>query len=141
VRLVLDANVLFAALIKDGHTRHVLLNGNLELFAPRLPFEEVRMHSGTLAKRSGMERDEIDALCRDILKGARIGVIPDKDVDANLGRSRGVCPDPDDAAYLAAAMAVGCPMWSNDEALKAQDAVEVLTTEEVMHRLIRGKDF
>jgi len=39
MRLVIDANVLFAALIKDSSTAQLLINDKLQFFAPEFLFE------------------------------------------------------------------------------------------------------
>ena len=40
MKLVVDANILFAALIKEGVTAELLISDKLQLFAPKYLFEE-----------------------------------------------------------------------------------------------------
>jgi len=40
MRLIIDANVLFAALIKDSSTAQLLINDKLQFFAQEFLFEE-----------------------------------------------------------------------------------------------------
>ena len=40
MRLIIDANVLFAALIKDSSTAQLLISDKLKFFAPEFLFEE-----------------------------------------------------------------------------------------------------
>jgi len=44
-------------------------------------------------------------------------------------------PDYDDTEYLALAITLNCPLWSNDKALTQQKQVTVLSTQEIKHRL------
>ncbi len=43
-----------------------------------------------------------------------------------------IAPHEEDAAYLALAITLGCPLWSNDHALAKQNEVRVLTTQDVL---------
>jgi predicted nucleic acid-binding protein len=42
MNLVIDANILFAALIKDNLTRQLLVSENIRLYAPEFIFNEVQ---------------------------------------------------------------------------------------------------
>lgn len=42
---------------------------------------------------------------------------------------RRVSPDIDDVLYLALALKLNCPVWSNDRKLKNQNAVRIYTQE------------
>ena len=40
MRLIIDANILFSALIKDSSTAKLLIDDKLKLYAPEFLFEE-----------------------------------------------------------------------------------------------------
>jgi len=40
MKLIVDANILFAALIKEGSTAELLISDKLQLFAPEFLFAE-----------------------------------------------------------------------------------------------------
>ena len=44
-------------------------------------------------------------------------------------------PDPDDAPYIALALALRAPIWSNDAGLKKQSLVAVFSTKELVELL------
>ncbi|MBN2517440.1 MAG: hypothetical protein JXB14_01205 [Candidatus Altiarchaeota archaeon] len=52
MRLVVDANVIFSATIKDGLTRRLLLTGKSELFAPEFLSEEIMKYAEYIAEKS-----------------------------------------------------------------------------------------
>ena len=56
--LVVDANVLVAGLIKNGITRELLLNNELNLYTSDFIFIEFFKHIKELAKRAEMNIDE-----------------------------------------------------------------------------------
>ncbi|MEJ2252311.1 MAG: PIN domain-containing protein [Candidatus Lokiarchaeota archaeon] len=52
MNLVVDANILFAALIKDGATAELLTNEKLQLFAPKFLFEEFTNYKELILKKT-----------------------------------------------------------------------------------------
>ena len=47
-----------------------------------------------------------------------------------------ISPDADDTAYIALALHLNCPIWSNDKKLKKQDKVKVITTKELLEGIV-----
>ena len=62
MRLVVDSNILFSALIKQEVTAKILLDLSLELYAPEFMLEEFEKHKQEIlskAKRTEEEFNEI----------------------------------------------------------------------------------
>ncbi|MEK6954273.1 MAG: PIN domain-containing protein [Candidatus Micrarchaeota archaeon] len=55
-----------------------------------------------------------------------------------MHQAKSICPDPDDIQYFALALKLGCPIWSNDKALKEQNTVEVISTGELIDNLAKS---
>jgi predicted nucleic acid-binding protein len=51
MELVLDANILFSALIKEGITRELMLADEIVLFTPEYIINEFLEHIGEIAKK------------------------------------------------------------------------------------------
>ena len=49
-----------------------------------------------------------------------------------LNKALKMVSDPDDAPYLAFALKINSPIWSNDKHLKKQSVVPILTTKELI---------
>ena len=71
MELVLDANILFAALIKSGKTREILLNDELTLFAPEFLISEFTDHLGELENKTGLEEKKLEELFERITENNR----------------------------------------------------------------------
>ena len=128
MRLVVDANVLFSALIRDGVTRKLFFEDRLELFAPEYLFEEFAGHRKEILQKS--QRSEVEfGHVMTILRG-RITEIPFAAFGRFMQESRAISPDEKDAAYFAVALAINGAIWSNDKKLKDQNRVKVLNTSE-----------
>ncbi len=130
MKLVVDANILFSALIKDSVARRLLFEEEFELYAPEYLFEEFAAHNDEIllkSKRSEGEFWQVIAILR-----TRITIIPFQAFEKFMEQAQKVSPDKDDAAYFAVALAVGGSIWSNDKALKHQKAVQVLNIQELL---------
>ena len=62
MRLVLDTNILVAALIKDSITRRILLLSDLEFLLPAFALDELARHRAKIARAARLKVDEIDLL-------------------------------------------------------------------------------
>lgn len=131
--LVVDANILFASLIKDGATIEVLFEPEIHLFAPEYLFFEISKHKDELAAKTKRGPEELESMFS--LLRQKISVVPIEEISPFLEQGKKISPDPNDAVYFALALRMGMPIWSNDKKLKTQKSVKVYSTSE----LIEGK--
>lgn len=132
--LVVDANILFAALIKDGTTIELLFNENIRLFAPEFLLEEFFKHMDEIigkTKRTEKEFNEIFELLKEI-----IIIIPLDEFSNFVEHSEKISPDKKDIQYFALALKLNCSIWSNDKALKKQSEINVYNTEDLVKLLL-----
>lgn len=131
MRLVVDTNVLFAAALRDALTRRLVLQGQHRLYVPPATLEEMDRHWPELVERAGTPEDLGRAVVRRLL--ARLTLVPAEALRATLPAARAAVADidPDDAPFVAAALAVGCDLWSNDKPLRRQRVVRVWSTGEL----------
>ena len=128
---MIDANVLFAALIKDSHTRHAISTGGNKLYVPEFVFEEVNKHISTLSEKTGFTNDLLKELLGQIVSLGNIKVVFAEEFINFLKKAETVSPDLDDLPYFALALKLGCAIWSNDKKLKEQKVIKVYSTEEL----------
>jgi predicted nucleic acid-binding protein len=132
---VVDANVLFAALIKSGLTRTILLLSEHELFAPEFSVQEFKKHSEELENKTGLTKDELNELFEEVIEASGIKLIPFEEFENKKESAEKISPDADDIAYLALALHLGCGIWSNDKELKKQNTVKIVTTKELFEEM------
>lgn len=129
MELIVDANILFSALIKDGFTAKLFFNERLRLYTSEFIFEEFSKYEELIlkkTKRTPEEFTEIMTILRE-----KITVIPEEDYASFVKKSEEISPDEKDVAYIALAMKLKCALWSNDKALKEQDFIKVYSSSEV----------
>lgn len=132
--LVIDANVLFAALIKNNKTTELLFKDKFHLFAPEYLLEEFMNHREEIEIKSDRPTDEFFEVI-EILK-KRISFIPYYDFKNYINRAKQMTPDPDDTEYVALALSIKASIWSNDKALKKIHGITVYSTADLIKILI-----
>jgi predicted nucleic acid-binding protein len=132
MKLVLDSNIIFSALIKKSTTRNIILSDVFELHAPEYIFSEIAKHKELLLRKCKMNEEELDALL--LLLQKHIRLVPKEKYNEKMALAEDILKDIDvtDSPFLALAMALNCPVWSNDGHFKQQDRVEVHTTKELI---------
>ncbi|MBI4406312.1 hypothetical protein HY571_00160 [Candidatus Micrarchaeota archaeon] len=131
--LVVDANILFAALVKHSKTTELLFQGDLHLYAQEFMIEEFSKHKEEILEKTNRSESEFFHLL-EVLKH-RINLVPVEDFASYLEKGKLISPDPNDFQYFALALKLGAVLWSNDKCLKKQNAVKVLATHDIVNQL------
>lgn len=128
MKLVLDSNIIFSALIKKSKTRDIILSDLFELYGPEYIFSEITKHKELLLKKSKLDRGDFDALL--LLLQKHIHLISKDEYNEKMAIAEDILRNIDitDSPFLALAMALNCSIWSNDGHFKQQDKVVVYTT-------------
>lgn len=119
MRMVIDANILAAALIRPtGHTARRLA-GKDRLYVPQQAEREIRTRESEFATRAGITvrqfRARLDAMFRDLIvvPEARLSRFARHPLVEKVGRI-----DPDDRAYVATYIAAKADyLWTRDRIL------------------------
>jgi len=138
LKIALDSNILFSALIKDSLTRKMIILYPEPFLFPSVIFDEMEKHKGELLRKSKMRAKEFEALLEILLRKVQIVPIdvlhPYKKQAYDLVKDI----DVDDTLIIACALAYpGNILWSDDKKLKQQSLVAVINTTE-MYRLFYG---
>ncbi len=136
MKLVVDANVLFSAFIKEGKTIELLLNPSFIFYTPIFVFEEIEEHKNEIIEKMKRTKEEIQDLIDNLL--SLIKLIPKQEIIQFIGEAEGITNDLDDVAYIALALKLNCAIWSNDKKLKEQGRIKVYSTEELVGLLEEG---
>ncbi len=131
MKLVVDANILFASLIKNSLTAELLLSDKLNLFAPEFLFDEFIKYEVYILEKTNRSMEDF-AQYLNILK-EEIEIVPQNLITPYIERAERFSPDPKDTVYLACALAIDSKIWSNDKKLKeGQEEIDIITTGELI---------
>jgi len=137
MKFVIDTNILFSAMVKKSITRKIILSDTFELYVPEYLFTEINKHKDLIlhkAKISGKDFIALLTLFQKHTKIVKREVYQDKTPVAEEVM-KGI--DITDSPFLALALRLNYPIWSNDEHFKQQNLVKVYTTKEILELLRR----
>ena len=130
--LVIDANILFAALIKKSVTSDILFRHRL--YAPEFIFEEFKKYKEEL-KQKTQRTDEDFSQLLDLFE-RKVILIPKEEIDPFIKRAEKISPDQKDVLYIALALRLHASLWSNDKKLKEkQNEITVYTTTDLFEQM------
>ena len=131
MELVVDATVLFAAIIGKGKTNDLFFEDKLRLVALPYLIEEFNKNTGAIAKICGLSESEVIEEF-EILK-RRVEIFPIyKFPDEVQSKAEKLAPHRKDAPYFALALHLGCAVWSREKAFKKQAEIKVYSTSELV---------
>ena len=122
--IIIDANILFSALIKDSKTREIILKSDEFFLFPSYIFIETQKYKGELLEKSKMPKEEFEKLFRLII--SKVLIVPNELLVPYREKAFEIVKDidPKDVLFIACALAYpGSIIWSNDKQLKKQSKV------------------
>jgi len=131
--LVVDANILFAALIKNSTTRKLFFYKAFHPYAPDFLLEELAKYRNEILNKTGQTETHFLRILNSMRN--RLLFIAKEDLQTYKERVLEFTPDVKDWPYLAVALKIGATIWSNDDHLKNQDKVEVMDTAELIAKI------
>src|SRR3989338_3932834 len=135
--LVVEANVIFAALIKKSDNFKLislLPKLGLKLYSPEFVFEEIKKREEKLLKFSGLNIYELRFLINKLFKSVKS--VSKSEYEASLAEAKAIFPEhPKDSAYFALALKLNIPLWSNERLHKKQSKVKVYSTSELLREV------
>ncbi|MBI2576406.1 hypothetical protein HYV84_04265 [Candidatus Woesearchaeota archaeon] len=130
MKVVVDSNRLFAALIAEGNTRKILLSPKFSFIAPAFFFAEVDRKKDELALRIG-HPENVDSLFA-LLK-INILVIPIEHYSSLIPDLEKEVGDSQDIPYLACCVATGADgIWTHDKDFLQQERVRIFTNKDLL---------
>ena len=112
--LVIDSNILFAALLKESGTSDILFMHTL--YAPEFIFVEFRKYKDYLKGKTKRTEESFSELFG--LFERNVILVPKEEIEPFMEKAEKISPDQKDVPYLALALKLRCGLWSNDRDLK-----------------------
>jgi predicted nucleic acid-binding protein len=131
--IVLDANILFSALIRDSTTRRIILEYEGIFLFPVYIFDELKEHKTELLRKSNLGEEEFNHLLNMLLR--KVYIVPNEALYPRRKEAYEAVKDidPDDAVFVACVLAYpGSILWSDDKKLKNLSSITVLNTKDLI---------
>jgi len=131
MKFVVDANVLFALAKPSSAANKIFSMYELKLIAPDFALMELFKYKDELMAKS--EGDSFDNIISSLK--SKVIFVDKSEYKELIKRALKLIPDEKDVAYLALALRLFLPLWSNDSHFKKQSQIEVFTTKELIEFL------
>ncbi len=128
--LVIDANILFAALIKEGTTIELIFNENIHLFAPEFLLKEFAKYKEEILRKTKRTEEQLNEILE--ILNIIITIIPKEEFKEFFKEAEQICPDPKDIDYFALALKLRSAIWSNDKDIRDQSRIKIYSTKELI---------
>ena len=135
MELVIDANIIFAAFIKDSTTRRILLTRTpvpLRLYTTPYILDEIYKYRKLLAEKTGLKEEVVAELALELLSASGIEIVKEEELSGFKNEAEQVSPRLNDAPYFAVALCKACGIWSNDKPIRKQGRVKILSTMDLL---------
>lgn len=133
MRLVVDSNVVFAGLLRDGASRSLLIDPPMDLMSPEWMLAEIRRYRDEIASRAGLPGEELDLLLALLTEG--IEVVPREAYETRMkeAQARIGARDSGDVPFVALALARPCDgIWTHNTSDFEGAGLDLWTTQQVV---------
>jgi len=127
MELVVDTSAVFSLFKSNSSTNRLLKENNLELFAPKELIEELFKYSELICSKSKISKEkflEDISLLPELIELKNVSHFFEDKADKLISHKT-------DSPFLALALELNIPIWSNDSHFKEQSLIKVFTTSEL----------
>lgn len=129
IELVADSNVLFGYFWKNSVNRHLILNVEIKSYSPNFALKEISKYKEEIINKARISKKEFEELFEELK--SEVEFVEEKYYLDYLKNANNIL-DINDIEFVALAMKLKLPIWSNDKELKIQNLAPVLNTEELI---------
>ena len=133
IALVIDANILFSALIKNSTTARIIFEEEIKLYTSEFIINEFFKYQNLILRKTSRTNEEFIQVMY-MLKDL-VTVIPKEEYSEFMEKAEKISPDEKDILYFALALKLKCGIWSNDRKLKTQNKIKIYSTEELLEEI------
>ena len=133
MKIVIDVNVLFSAMIRDSTTRAIIVNSGFEFYFPEPSLHKIRKYKEYLLEKTGFSEEEYSQLLNLLFKFIKI--IPIEQIEKSWDKAMQIMAhiDEEDVTFIAAALELSdAIIWSDDKDFDKQQKIAVFKTDEIV---------
>lgn len=127
--IVVDANIIIAALIRNSKVRRILSKNIYEFVSPDFVLEEIEKYKDYICEKSGLKKEDINILIVILLQ--TITIISAEEYKSSLSKALEIMKnDKKDVPYVACYLAWKCDaIWTNDKDFEGKEGITIIKTE------------
>ncbi|MEK6857306.1 MAG: PIN domain-containing protein [Nanoarchaeota archaeon] len=132
MKILIDTNIIIAALIKNNKAREVILSGKFEFVSPEFVLEEVNKYKKYICDKAKISSEVLDLVVNIIFE--KITLVPKEEYDEFIEESREIMErDVKDIPYVACYFAMNCNyLWTNDLDFTGKKELKLISIKELL---------
>ena len=127
MELIVDTSIVFSFFSKDPFIKEFIIKNEIELYSVKELIEEIGKEAGKILKITKCSFEEFEEI-KELLPSFIEFISPKQEF---MKKAESLISHKNDAPFLALALELSIPVWSNDKHFKEQSLVKVFTTEEL----------
>ena len=131
--LIVDANIIISALIRNSKTRELLTIFSFTLYSPDTLLESIEKYKEEFIEKSGLTSKDFEILLNFLLE--KITVVKQKEYKSKIEQAKSIIGhiDIEDIDYIALALSMkNDGIWSDDAHFQKQDRIKIYKTEDIV---------
>ena len=128
MKLVIDTNIIFSLFKSNSFTNSLLKNNFLNLYAPKESLAELEKYSNLICEKANITKDifnETLSNLPEIIEFKEYGALFEKKADSLIN-------DKKDIPFIALALELRIPIWSNDSDFDNIPGINAFSTAELV---------
>jgi len=132
MKIVVDTNMIIAALVKDSKAREIIMNSKLEFLSPDFVLDEIYKYEDYICEKAGLSKEEFELLMALIFQ--KITIIPSYDYESYKEKAKEIMKeDVKDVPYVACYFALKCDgIWTNDPDYEGKEEIKIFSTKDLL---------
>jgi predicted nucleic acid-binding protein len=132
MRIVIDANMIIAALVRDSKAREIIMSGKLYFISPDFVLDEIYKYGENICEKSGISKIEFELMMALIFQ--RVSIINADYYKAYEETAKEIMKeDVKDIPYVACSLALKCDgIWTNDSDFENIKEIKIFSTKELL---------
>ena len=131
--LIVDANVIISALIRDSKTRELLTISPFTLYSPDTLLDSINKYKDEFIEKSGLSKEDFETLLNFILE--KVIIIRQEEYKSKTEQADEIMShiDIEDVDYMALALSIeNDGIWSDDAHFQIQDKIKIYKTNDIV---------
>ena len=135
MKLVVDSNRIIAALVKDSHSRKIILHGNLEILAINMSQKDVQKYRKDILSKAKITEEQFNSIFGKL--NEKLIKLDDGIIKSRMKEAKEIMDkvDKGDTPFIAAALATKTDIWSDDGHFEKQNKIKIWKTKDLSQYL------
>ncbi len=132
MKILIDTNIIIAALIKNNKAREIILSKKFDFVSPEFVLEEVNKYKKYICNKAKISSEIFDLVMNSLFE--RITLVQKEEYDEFIEESREIMErDVKDIPYVACYLAMNCNyLWTNDLDFFGKKELKIISAKEIL---------